>query len=64
LQYNIYDYIRDALDVFHQELLLSDTELRDLPNIILTLHMVGMILEARYIMTQTILDDIKKVFRW
>lgn len=48
-----------ALDVFHQEPLPSENELRRLPNVILTPHTVGMVTEARHKMTECVINDLK-----
>ncbi|NLX69392.1 MAG: hydroxyacid dehydrogenase [Clostridiales bacterium] len=50
---------RAALDVFHQEPLPADNDLRRLPNVILTPHMVGMVAETRHEMTQCVINDLK-----
>lgn len=48
-----------AIDVFHQEPLPADNELRSLPNVILTPHTVGMTLETRHKMTQCVINDLR-----
>ena len=48
-----------ALDVFWQEPLSPDNELRKLPNVILTPHCVGGAIQSRPEMTQMVIDDLK-----
>ena len=48
-----------ALDVFWQEPLPYDNELRKLPNVILTPHQIGAALQIRPEQTQMVIDDIK-----